>query len=142
MPWDFSTDPEFEHKLDWMRYFVRTEILPLETLDLDWSTYRRLIAPMQEEVKAQGLWAAHLEPELGGQGMGQVNLALMHEVLGASDFAPPVFGNQAPDSGNSELIALAPAAPDRGAAKRVLDDRGGHRIGPDPTTDRSRPRWR
>jgi acyl-CoA dehydrogenase len=107
MSWDFSTDPEFERKLDWMRDFVRSEILPLETLDLDWSTYRRLIAPMQEEVKSQGLWAAHLEPELGGQGMGQVNLALMHEVLGASDFAPPVFGNQAPDSGNSELIALA-----------------------------------
>ena len=23
MAWDFSTEPEFEHQLDWMRTFVR-----------------------------------------------------------------------------------------------------------------------
>ena len=43
-------------------------------------------------------------------GSGQVHLALMHEILGASELAPPVFGNQAPDSGNAELIALAGTA--------------------------------
>ncbi len=107
MAWDFSTEPEFEAKLAWMRDLVREEILPLETLDLDWVTYRKAIAPLQERVKERGLWAAHLEPELGGQGLGQVHLALMHEILGATDYAPPVFGNQAPDSGNSELIAVA-----------------------------------
>ena len=32
MAWDFSTEPEFEAKLDWMRTFVREEIMPLETL--------------------------------------------------------------------------------------------------------------
>ena len=32
MAWDFSTEPEFEAKLDWMRGFVREEIMPLETL--------------------------------------------------------------------------------------------------------------
>ena len=31
MAWDFSTDPEFERELDWMRGFVREEIWPLET---------------------------------------------------------------------------------------------------------------
>ena len=35
MAWDFSTEPEFEAKLEWMRAFVREEIIPLETLDLD-----------------------------------------------------------------------------------------------------------
>jgi acyl-CoA dehydrogenase len=34
----------------------------------------------------------------------------MHEILGSSPFAPPVFGNQAPDSGNSEVLALAGSA--------------------------------
>ena len=34
MAWDFSTEPEFEEKLAWMRSFVRDEIFPLETLDL------------------------------------------------------------------------------------------------------------
>ena len=59
------------------------------------------MAPLQEEVKAQGLWAAHLDPELGGQGFGQVKLGLMHEILGTSPIAPLAFGNAAPDSGNS-----------------------------------------
>ena len=31
----------------------------------------------------------------------------MHEILGSSPFAPFVFGNAAPDSGNSEILALA-----------------------------------
>ena len=31
----------------------------------------------------------------------------MHEILGSSPFAPAVFGNAAPDSGNSEILALA-----------------------------------
>jgi acyl-CoA dehydrogenase len=31
----------------------------------------------------------------------------MREILGASALAPPVFGTQAPDSGNSELLAIA-----------------------------------
>ena len=106
MAWDFSTEPEFEEKLEWMRTFVRDEIYPLETLDLDEATFRRLTDPLKEEVKGQGLWAAHLDPELGGQGFGQVKLGLMHEILGTSPFAPTIFGNQAPDSGNAELIAI------------------------------------
>src|SRR5690606_37348417 len=107
MAWDFSTEPEFEKKLAWVREFVREEIYPLETLDLDHHTFRRLARPLQQQVKEQGLWAAHLGPELGGQGFGQVKLALLHEILGASDLAPFVFGNHAPDSGNAELLALA-----------------------------------
>ena len=58
-------------------------------------------------MKRQGLWAAHLSPELGGQGFGQVKLGLMQEILGSSPFAPHAFGCQAPDSGNSEILALA-----------------------------------
>src|SRR5213078_5220129 len=65
------------------------------------------VAPLQERVKERGLWAAHLPPDLGGQGFGQVKLGLMHEILGSSVFAPSVFGNQAPDSGNSEILAMA-----------------------------------
>jgi acyl-CoA dehydrogenase len=107
MTWSFTTEPEFERELEWMRSLVHEEVLPLETLDIDYLQYRRLIAPLQERVRERGLWAAHLDPELGGQGFGQVKLALMHEILGASELAPPVFGVHAPDSGNSELIAIA-----------------------------------
>jgi acyl-CoA dehydrogenase len=107
MAWDFHTEPEFEQQLAWMREFVREEIFPLETLELDFPTFRRIAAPLMERVKERGLWAAHLGPELGGQGFGQVKLGLMHEILGMCEYAPPIFGNQAPDSGNSELIAIA-----------------------------------
>jgi acyl-CoA dehydrogenase len=107
MAWDFSTEPEFQEHLDWMARFVREEIWPLETLDLDRDRLDRALRPLQEQVRARGLWAAHLPPELGGQGFGQVKLGLMHEILGTSPYAPSAFGNQAPDSGNSELLALA-----------------------------------
>jgi acyl-CoA dehydrogenase len=109
MAWDFSTDPDYAAKLDWARAFVREEIWPLETLagELSQDTLDRLYAPLQEEVRRQGLWAAHLDPALGGQGYGQVKLGLLHEVLGSSPYAPNAFGCQAPDSGNSEILALA-----------------------------------
>jgi acyl-CoA dehydrogenase len=107
MAWDFSTEPEFQAHLDWMTEFVREEIWPMETLDLSLEQIERAMAPLQEQVKERGLWAAHLDPELGGQGYGQVKLGLMHEVLGTSPYAPLAFGNQAPDSGNSEILALA-----------------------------------
>ena len=109
MAWDFSTEPEFQQQLDWMRTFVREEIWPIETIfgELGDDAFRRAIAPLQEQVRERGLWAVHLDPELGGQGFGQVKLGLMHEILGTTPFAPVVFGNAAPDSGNSEILALA-----------------------------------
>jgi acyl-CoA dehydrogenase len=109
MAWDFSTEPEFQEQLDWMREFVREEIWPIETVfeELGQEGFVRAIAPLQEQVKERGLWAAHLPPDLGGQGFGQVKLGLMHEIAGSSMFAPSVFGNQAPDSGNSEVLAMA-----------------------------------
>jgi acyl-CoA dehydrogenase len=107
--WDFCTEPEFERKLEWMRQFVRTHVWPLETLwdELGWDGLQRAARPLQEQVKEQQLWAAHLDPELGGQGYGQVKLGLMHEILGSSPLAPLMFGNAAPDSGNSEVLAMS-----------------------------------
>jgi acyl-CoA dehydrogenase len=107
MSWDFSTEPEFEAKLDWMRSFIRNEVMPLEILTerLEKDAFLGHIATLQEEVKRAGLWATHLPPELGGQGMGQVKLGLMHEIEGQCFWGPLVFGNNAPDTGNSELLA-------------------------------------
>jgi acyl-CoA dehydrogenase len=106
MAWDFETEPEFEAQLAWMRELMKEEIFPLETLELEHDQLLRVIAPLQEEVKKRGLWAAHLPPELGGMGFGQVRLGLMHEILGQSPLGPVVFGNNAPDSGNAELLAI------------------------------------
>ncbi len=106
MAWDFETDPEYEAKLSWARRFVEEEGTPLETLELDSDQLARAIEPLCEEVRRQGLWAAHLPAELGGMGFGQVKLGLLHEILGRTPYAPVVFGNNAPDSGNAELLAV------------------------------------
>ena len=107
MAWDFETDPEFQEELDWMREFIDAEIIPLEPILEERS--RAEIAPVLEllrsKVKARGLWGAFLDPQLGGQGFGQLKLALMSEQIGRSMFSMLVFGVQAPDSGNMELMA-------------------------------------
>ncbi len=108
MAWDFETEPEFQEQLDWTRAFLDEHILPLETIDLEVTDeqWKSLTAPLKQQVKDRGLWACHLDPELGGQGFGQVKLGLMHEILGRSSIAPAIFGNNAPDSGNAELLAI------------------------------------
>ena len=111
---DFSIEPDFQARLEWMEAFVRDEC---ETMDLLWpaqgacydtrnAAARAHLRPLQDRVKAQGLWACHLGPNLGGPGYGQVRLALMNEILGRSNWAPTVFGTAAPDTGNAEILAL------------------------------------
>jgi acyl-CoA dehydrogenase len=111
MAWDFETDPAYQELLDWADAFVEDEVEPL---DLAWpheqfvplnETKRKAVDPLKEEVRRKGLWATHLGPELGGQGYGQLKLALLNEILGRSQWAPIVFGCQAPDTGNAEIIA-------------------------------------
>ena len=111
---DFSVDPEFQEKLDWMDQFVRDECETMDLLfpetgvqyEVNNKPARRHLKPLQEQVKKQGLWACHLGPHLGGPGYGQVKLALMNEILGRSRWAPTVFGTAAPDTGNAEILAL------------------------------------
>ncbi|WP_119730002.1 acyl-CoA dehydrogenase family protein [Thermomonospora amylolytica] len=110
MAWDFETDPEYQKLLDWADEFVREEVEPLDLVlgdpyDKADPRHRAIVRPLQRQVRERGLWACHLEPELGGQGYGQVKLALLNEILGRSRWAPSVFGCQAPDSGNAEIIA-------------------------------------
>jgi acyl-CoA dehydrogenase len=110
MAWDFETDPEFQKELDWIEKFVREEVEPLDHVlgnpyDVRDPARNGLVRPLQAEVRRRKLWACHLGPDLGGQGYGQVKLALMNEILGRSRFAPIVFGCQAPDSGNAEILA-------------------------------------
>lgn len=108
--WSFETDPDFQAEIDWIDSFVREKVQPLDyVLGSQWNIHDpefvRLVRPLQAEVKARGLWACHLGKELGGPGYGQLKLALMNEKFGMSRFGPIVFGAQAPDTGNSEILA-------------------------------------
>ncbi len=108
---DFSVEPEFEAKLEWVRTFVRQQVEPLdvlfpgsEFLPLD-DIRRAVVDPLKQQVRDHGMWACHLGPDLGGQGYGAVKLTLLNEILGRSPWAPIVFGTQAPDTGNAEILA-------------------------------------
>ena len=108
--WSFATDPDFQTEIDWIDNFTREKIEPLDFIlgspwDITDPEFIRLVRPLQAEVKARGLWGCHLGPELGGKGYGQVKLALMNEQFGRARFGPIVVGAQAPDTGNSEILA-------------------------------------
>ena len=111
MAWDFETEPDFQEKLDWISGFVEDVIQPLDLLYPDLAFHKpdaelaKIINPMKDKVREQGLWAPHLGPELGGKGFGQLKLALINEILGNSPWAPIIFGTQAPDTGNAEILA-------------------------------------
>jgi acyl-CoA dehydrogenase len=105
--WDFETDPEFQTELDWMRDFVDHELIPLEPIlgSLPPDEWRLVKSHLQRRVKDRRLWGAFLDRNLGGPGYGQLKLALMSEIIGRSMYSMTIFGVQAPDSGNMELLA-------------------------------------
>ena len=110
MAWDFSTEPEFQEQLDWVAQFCREEIEPLElvfpyAVRMRDPKMKALVKPLQDQVKARGLWAIFLDEDLGGPGFGQLKLALVNEILGRYGTAPSIFGCQAPDTGNMEMLA-------------------------------------
>jgi acyl-CoA dehydrogenase len=65
-----------------------------------------LVGELQTQVRAAGLWAPHIGPEAGGSGRGFVAYAFLNELIGRSAWAPLVFGCQAPDAGNAEILHL------------------------------------
>ncbi len=110
MGWDFSTDPEFQEKLDWIQWFCDEKVEPLghifpHAVRLPDPAVRAYVRELQQEVKDQGLWALFLDEELGGPGFGQLKLGLVNEILGRYPAAPQLFGAAAPDTGNMEMLA-------------------------------------
>ncbi len=110
MAWDFSTEPEFQEKLDWIEDFCKREVEPLgfvfpHAVRVPIPKVRELVRDLQDQIKAQGLWALFLDEELGGPGYGQLKLALVNEIIGRYPAAPQLFGAAAPDTGNMEMLA-------------------------------------
>ena len=110
MAWDFSTDPEWQEKLDWVQRFCEEEVEPLgyifpHAARLPDPKVRELVRNLQQQVRDQGLWAIFLDEELGGPGYGQLKLGLLNEILGRYPAAPQLFGAAAPDTGNIEMLA-------------------------------------
>ena len=65
-----------------------------------------LVRSLRAKAKEQGLWAPHVPPEAGGTGQGFLAYAHLNEEIGRSTYAQLVFGCQAPDAGNAEIVHL------------------------------------
>jgi alkylation response protein AidB-like acyl-CoA dehydrogenase len=105
---DFSVSPEMEElrqrvKAFMDEYVYDSERLVAEDEGLPVDVEREL----QQKVKERGLWAPNVPREWGGLGLGLVGQALVNEILGRSVIAPRLFGSDAPDAGNAELLHLS-----------------------------------
>jgi alkylation response protein AidB-like acyl-CoA dehydrogenase len=103
---DFSVSEKTATILEMIDEFVARELLPLEPKFLH-DELSALFPELEEKrrrVKEMGLWAPCHPEELGGMGLGLVDFGLVSEALGRSPLGHFVFGCQAPDAGNVEIL--------------------------------------
>jgi alkylation response protein AidB-like acyl-CoA dehydrogenase len=105
---DFSVSEKMQTIIAMIDEFVQKELVPLEPLVL-----RRGFAAMLPElaqkrrmVRQMELWAPNHPKEYGGMGLDLKEHALVSESLGRSILGHYVFGCQAPDAGNIEILHL------------------------------------
>jgi len=106
---DFTLDPRSESYRARVGGFVADHILALEADPQNFSDHgnipRERLAPVQEKVRAEGLWNPNLGPEHGGLGLPYTGLAAAYEEMNRSVFGPVCFNAAAPDDGNMRLLA-------------------------------------
>jgi acyl-CoA dehydrogenase len=89
------------------RAFLDEHVVPAErALNREDDEADALLADLRERARGEGLWAPHMPPEAGGTGRGFLAYALLNEEIGRSVWAQLVFGCQAPDAGNAEILHL------------------------------------
>ncbi len=103
---DFSVSTPTQALLDRMREFLHARVLPLEpeVLARGFVQMHQKLQSVRAEVKAAGMWGPQLPKELGGLGLSLLDHGLVSEVLGYSPLGHYVFGSQAPDAGNIEIL--------------------------------------
>src|SRR6266581_3521490 len=111
MAWDFSTDPDFQTKLDWVERFCQEKVEPLDYVfphAVRWPdpVVKAYVRELQQEVKDQGLWAIFLDRELGGPGFGQLRLALLNQDMFSA------FSMTEPQGGSDPNLFRTHAVPD------------------------------
>jgi acyl-CoA dehydrogenase len=87
------------------RAFMEQNVYPNESaIEREDDAAQELIASLQARAREAGLWAPHVPPEAGGTGEGFLYYACLNEEIGRSLYAQLVFGCQAPDAGNAEIL--------------------------------------
>ena len=90
-----------------VRVFMEAHVYPNEpALDREDDEADALIAKLRARAKEEGLWAPHLPPQAGGSSGSFLVYAHLNEEIGRSIWGQLVFGCQAPDAGNAEILHL------------------------------------
>jgi acyl-CoA dehydrogenase len=103
---DFTVSEKMETILGMMKEFVEKELYPMDQAFLT-RPFSELEPELEEKrrmVRQMELWAPLHPKEYGGMGLTLMEYALVAEVLGASHVGLYVFGCQAPDAGNIEIL--------------------------------------
>src|SRR4051794_1126447 len=94
-------------RLEQVKTLMAERVLPNESaIERQDDEGESLLAQLQDEVRAAGLWAPHVPPEAGGTGTGFLDYAYLNEHIGRSMWGQRVFGCQAPDAGNAEILHM------------------------------------
>ncbi|MEE4265023.1 MAG: acyl-CoA dehydrogenase family protein [Desulfobacteraceae bacterium] len=103
---DFTISEKMQTILGMIDEFVDKELIPLEPEFL--TTPSTSLQPIFEEkrklVKQMELWAPNHPKEYGGMELNLMEHALVSESLGRSPLGHYIFGCQAPDAGNIEIL--------------------------------------
>ena len=105
---DFNIPEKIKIITGMMDEFVEKEIIPLEPEFLT-RTFRDMLPVLEDKrkmVKQMELWAPNHPEEYGGMGLNLVEHAFVSESLGRSPLGHYIFGCQAPDAGNIEILHL------------------------------------
>ncbi|MGQ0384490.1 MAG: acyl-CoA dehydrogenase family protein [Gammaproteobacteria bacterium] len=103
---DFRLEPAKQVVVNRFREYVDRELLPLEPAFLS-SGFAAMLPVLQgkrAEVRKLGLWGPVYPREHGGLGLDLLTHGLISETLGRCPYAHYVFGCNAPDAGNVELL--------------------------------------
>jgi alkylation response protein AidB-like acyl-CoA dehydrogenase len=103
---DFSVSEKMQAVLGLIGEFVTRELIPLEREFLS-RDFRALLPILEEKrrlVKRMELWAPNHPRRYGGMGLNLTEHALVSEALGVTPLGHYVFGCQAPDAGNIEIL--------------------------------------
>jgi acyl-CoA dehydrogenase len=104
---DLAPPPGVLEVRERVRAFMDEWVYPNEhVLDREDDEAQTLAAELRRRAKSEGLWAPHVGPEAGGTGTGFLAYAYLNEVIGRSLWGQLVFGCQAPDAGNAEILHL------------------------------------
>ena len=99
--------PEYVEARGRYRAFMDAHVYPNEAaIEREDDDAFALIAELRGRAREAGLWAPHVPPEAGGTGLGFLYYACLNEEIGRSTYAQLVFGCQAPDAGNAEILHL------------------------------------